>query len=459
VRIGTLAFAGSDSTLGLDVVCGAIGERFPSATVAKADADNVRSFDYLLVSLYWWRDAYALIRFLSTVGIDPRKREPVIIIGGMAALTPRPLAGYFHYCVIGDGEEVICSLLESLENGEHNPEIPGLWRDGPCTMAVAKSIPAKPYVDLRTNKTTRIEIARGCRGACAFCELAYIKPYREQSYEVIRHLVMTSPTKTIALFAPDRSSHSKIGKIDAMVERCGKNNSGSDARLDTLPKVERISRVRFGVEGFSAKTRKKLHKVPSRKALVDGLVDVATRLKTPKGPPHTSATMYLIGDLPGEGRREIAEMWDTLGEFDAKLAGKFTLFVSVSSFAPSPFTPMQRCGIDPWTDANDWFEQTRPRFDKLVIATRGKVISAPQRLAQMLTIRGDERARLAMHWLATKGWGLLKSTKTADAKIIMAVCEKAGFPPNRLFEQIDVGDGLPWSNIEPVRVAREWAHD
>jgi len=448
MNIATLCFAGSENTLGLSVLCDAIREEWPEANIQRASFNAAKEADYLLVSLYWWRDVFAFVRFLSDAGIDPRKRKPVIILGGMSGVNPRPLTGYFHVAVLGDGEAAIVPILKALEEKEDPYGLPGVWDPTrPVMPAFAPLIPAKQYVDLRTNKTTRIEIARGCRSRCQFCQLAYMKPYREQCHDVVRKLILTSPTKTIALFAPDRSSHSEIVKIDETLRKAGKANTGSDTRLEFLRKLKVADKVRFGIEGFSEKTRKKLKKIPTNKMLIEDFEYIAKDLRTTKGKPITSCTAYLIADLMGEGEEEIFEFWGAMQEIDKRLQQKFTLFLSVSSFAPSPFTPLETASIHPYMEFGKLFEKTRPRFEHIVIAKRGGLIAAPQRLAQMLTIRGDEKARLVVYWLATKAFGLLKSTDPSDGSTILQACKQAGMRPEFLFEDIS-GETLPWAHVK-----------
>jgi hypothetical protein len=165
------------------------------------------------------------------------------------------------------------------------------------------------------------------------------------------------------------------------------------------------------------------------------------------------ATAYFIADMMGEGQKEIDEMWETLRRVDVGLRQKFTLFLSVSSFAPSPFTPLERAEIHPWMDFAAMYERNRPRYDKLVIAKRGGLIAAPQRIAQMLVTRGKENSRLAVHWLATKGWPLLRSTNNADAATVVAVLKKAGVEAVSLYGEFASGDALPWHNIQHPLVA------
>jgi hypothetical protein len=187
--------------------------------------------------------------------------------------------------------------------------------------------------------------------------------------------------------------------------------------------------------------------VSTNKRLVENFLYMANDMKTKNGKRISSATCYMIGDLPGEGATEIQEFWDTLGEIDVGLAEKFTLFLSTSSFCPSPFTPMANEGINPVTDFNAVMARTRPRYDKLVIATRGAVIAAPQRMLQLLTVRGDERAARVVFWVATKANALLKSTDNAHGAVVEKACSKAGIDIAALCGNVQPGMAMPWDTI------------
>lgn len=450
MKIALLAFAGSEATMGLTLVSDTIAEEIPDAEVRWADEPAVaKEADYLLVSLYWWRDSFEFVRYLATYGIDPRQRRPTIIIGGMVATSPAHLTGYYHHAVVGDGEAVIVGLLRRLEAGEPTDGMDGVWSPDGCRHADMPILRAVTHVDVRTNKTARIELARGCKQMCDFCQLAWEKPYRELPFEQVQHLIRRSPTKNIALFAPDVFSHTRAFDIMDACMKCGKNNTGSDVRLDELDKVKKIARVRFGIEGFSERTRKRFRKVRTNADLERLFVHMATGdITTLRGSPITTATAYLIADLPGEGREDVEEFWGVLAAIDRRLQRKFTLYLSVSSFAPSPHTPMWGCGISLHSPFKEWFDSTRPRYKNIVIATRGGLRSPASRMCQMLTVRGDERVARAVFWLATKAHGILESRAQDDAKLIARVIHSAGFDPNDLTREYGEDDRQPWMPIQ-----------
>lgn len=444
-RVGLLAYSSAASTMGLEIVADSIRDKYPDWDIQTVDETTAKDADYLLVSLYWWKDVYEHVGFLNRIGLDPRKRKPVIILGGMACTNPRPLDGYFHYAVIGDGEDVIGPLIDALENDSDPHIIPGVWNSEKCEAAVSAHLPAKFYTEIRTTKVTRIEIARGCRMRCGFCQLAAMKPYRENSYEIIKQLVMLAPTKTIALFAPDRASHSRFSDIEDMLGKYGKRNSGSDIRLTSIKKWKVANTVRFGVEAFTADGRRSLGKPMSDDNLIRHLRYISEGLHTVKGKPISSATCYMIGDLPHDGSPK--DFFDVLHEWDKTLNRQFTLFLSVSSFTPSPFTPMERAPLQPYSGFNKKFMALRPHYKNIVIASRGAVIGPGPRLSQMLTIRGDERCRRALFHLATKERKLTRNTGKEAGKRVEAIIKASGYDPTRLYAEWPATDPMPWSHI------------
>jgi len=460
MKIATLAFATSTQTLGLHVVTNSIRRQLPNAKIVGANHQTIHEADYLLVSLYWWRDFFEYAWWLHQLGLDTRKEKPVIIIGGLAAQNPRPLTGMFDYAVIGDGEACIVPLLEALESDADPYAVPGVWHPTePCEMAYEPEIPNDLYVENRKSEITRIEIARGCQSACPFCQLAFTKPYREMPLEDISRLLKESPTRTISAFAPNRCAHSQIHEIDALIAEAGLHNMGSDTRLDQIKEFKQLDCVRFGLEGFAEKTRKLFGKVTTDEKLIDGLLYLSNHLLNLRGKPMRSVTMYMIGDLPGEGRPEIEEFWRTMQRLDEKLERKLTIFLSTSSFIPAPFTPMERCATHPYTDFNAIFQETRPRLQNVVIATRGAVAPAPARIAQLLTVRGTEETQLAVMWIATKGQTYFKGSG-ADAvrcgRIIEKAINQTGFDAADLYRDLPDDYELPWWNQKRARKGYRW---
>ena len=444
MKIVSLVFGGGVSTLGMDVVAQQITERGNHVFHFDGRVSTVKDADVLLVSLYWFLNIFEYMAFLKKYGIDPKKKKPVIVIGGISAVNTDLLEGLFHYCILGDGEVVINDLLDAVGNG-CEPNIPGVVKSGdtsPNEFVHSSVIPAFGYVEDRGNNTTRIEIARGCRYRCPFCQLGHSKPYREQPVEVVSHLLSSSKTKSVALFAPDRSGYSQIRALEDACKKLGKHNTAEDLRLDSLSKVKHVSKLKFGVEGFTEKTRKAFRKVASNQKLIDGMRHIFTEMKKPNGKRHTTATMYMIGDLPGETPERAAEFWDVLAECDKYCKPPFTLFLTLNSFSPKAYTPLERRGIHPFNDWNT-FWSNRPRFKNITIAGRGGMLGPSNRIAHLITARGDQRLTKLAFWLATDGSKVFKDNSEQAGKHLCKLIKSQGVDHESIWGELDESCVLP----------------
>jgi len=101
----------------------------------------------------------------------------VTMCGGSHA-TGRPLEvlkSGFDYCCVGEGEEVLRRLVVNLQSYGKVGEVPGLLRlrDGKLdgsSRSPCVEIDSLPALPLRRKFPTYIEIGRGCRWACAYCQ-------------------------------------------------------------------------------------------------------------------------------------------------------------------------------------------------------------------------------------------------------------------------------------------------
>jgi len=449
--IGTLVFGGGVSTLGMDVIIGALEDAGLDETaeierLRPQDISRVKAVDVLLVSLYWWDNIFDMIQYFVKNGINPKAGKPHIIVGGANAINPQIMDGYFHTAVLGDGEMVIGDLIKSVLGGELKPDLPGVIHAGDFDthkeLLTNPIIPARPYVELRGNQTSRIEIARGCRFRCPFCQLSAIKPYREQPFAIVKHLISQTPTKGIGMFAPDRTGHSEYREIEECVRRAGKHNSAEDARLDNLLKQKIVTKVKFGIEAFSAAKRKEFKKIPTNEMLIEGFRHIFDVLRTPKGRPMTTANAYVIADLPGEGQKELDEFWGVLREVDKYCPRKFTLFLVCNSFAPKPFTVMEKCAINPYTDFNKrWLAS--PVLQNMTIAQRGGCLGPSMRYAQQMTYRGDVRLSRVVFYLATEGRKILRTNSVEAGRAVEKLVRMVGVDPEFLVGQLSESDRLP----------------
>ena len=133
------------------------------------------------------------------------ERFPLIIAGGPTAFNPEPMADFFDAMVIGDGEEIILEICDQVIAWK---EVRGKKEDLLKSLSQIEGIyvpslrtrnqrirkrfvsdlnqssfpicPIVPYMKV-VHDRLNLEIARGCKRGCRFCEAGFIyRPYRER---------------------------------------------------------------------------------------------------------------------------------------------------------------------------------------------------------------------------------------------------------------------------------------
>jgi hypothetical protein len=448
MKIGLYNFGGGEQTLGLSIIYSKLKDAQKDVVFINPQNDfNPRDYDILCFSLFWWENKYDYIRFLKNYGINPDKRKPMLVLGGMEMLNPVPMQNFFHYAVMGDGENIIVPLVEAIENNAE-PTVDGVFVPGAgktINIQQAKMEP-KQYIDLRVSKQTRIEIARGCKNACLFCLLRWIKPYQEINGEALRYLIQTATTKNVALFCADRGSHSDHDNIQVWCKKYGKRNTGTDLRIDSTYKYNIIDALRFGIESFSERNRKAIGKNYTNENLLEYFKHIFYDVKTSKGKPLTTATMYVILGLPGETGDDIDEFCELLQNIDKILKYKFTLFLTFNTFSPYFFTPLQWAPVDIFTDWNKVFASKYKRLGNIVTAKRGGFRSPASQLKHLLTLRGDDRAYRAIYHIATTPG--IDNAMNKNVNIMRNILKKCNIDMEELYGEIPAEKNMPYDFIK-----------
>lgn len=245
---------------------------------------QIRDFDIIGLSLYFIGSYFNVVPFLIKSGINPIARErgeedPLIIAGGGSCSTnPLPVSDFIDVFVIGDGETPVKNIIDCMEENkgvgkmellhklkEKNRSlyIPLLAKNGESVYYnieedISGSIlDASDYVSKPRNKT--IELIRGCRYKCNFCNLGNIRrKVAEMPVESVVKAIKSYPTGTsIYPFAPDESSYRKYDEIYKNIG--DRKLYRYNQRFNTYKKNKRHSlndyRVSFGLDGISQRIR------------------------------------------------------------------------------------------------------------------------------------------------------------------------------------------------------------
>ncbi len=314
------------------------------------------------------------IPFLSK---DRDERFPLIIAGGPSTFNPAPIADFFDALVIGDGEEValeICDIaLQSKEAGAKKEDflkslsrlegvyVPSLHTQGKkvrkrtvsdLNQAFFPSCPIVPYMKV-VHDRLNIEIARGCKRGCRFCEAGFIhRPYRERSPKLIHETLNASLKRTgyeeLSLLSLSAGDYSSIGPLlSDLMDRYEMKKvavSFPSLRIESVvgrlaEEVKRVRRTGFTIapEAGTERLRKVINKELDEGVLLQGLSDLFS-----KG--WKNIKLYFMMGLPTEKEEDLRGIFDLTKKI-ASVGERHKIHpnisVSVSTFVPKPHTPFQ----------------------------------------------------------------------------------------------------------------------
>ena len=308
---------------------------------------------------------------------DRDERFPFIIAGGPLTFNPAPVADFFDAMVIGDGEEVvleICDLALRWKEARAKKEdflkslsqlegiyVPSLHTEGQkirkrvvsdINQTPFPTCPIVPYMKVIHDRLS-IEIARGCKRGCRFCEAGFIhRPYRERSPEVIHGILNASLKQTgyeeLSLLSLSAVDYSSIGPLlsDLMDRYESKKVAVSfpSLRIESVvghlaEEVKRVRKTGFTIapEAGSERLRRVINKELDENVLFQGVSDLFS-----KG--WKNIKLYFMIGLPTEKEEDLRGILD-LSRKIASLGTKQKIHpninVSVSTFVPKPHTPFQ----------------------------------------------------------------------------------------------------------------------
>ena len=370
--------------------------------------EPIKDLDFLGITLQYEMCYTNILQILDLGQIplyakDRTEDHPIVMGGGPCAYNPEPIADFFDFFYIGEGEtqyDAILDLYKEMraKNATRTEilheiaKVPGMYvpslyevtykEDGtiasfePTASDIPRVIekqvvtdlstaiyPEKPVVPFIKSTQDRVvlEIQRGCIRGCRFCQAGMIyRPNREKDIHRLKELaykmLMSTGHEEISLSSLSSSDYTDLQELVTFLidefQGKGVNISLPSLRidafsLDVMSKVQDIkkSSLTFAPEGGSQRIRNVINKGLTKEIILSGAGQAF------EGGWNKVKLYFMLG-LPTENEEDMKAIPELANDIAAlyyetvpkdKRNGKCQITISTSFFVPKPFTPFQWC--------------------------------------------------------------------------------------------------------------------
>jgi radical SAM family uncharacterized protein len=430
-----------------------------------------------------------LITMLKLGGIPVRRSErkesdPLIMAGGPCAFNPEPIADFFDFFVIGEGEEVLVDIINVLRPTSHvlRPtshvlrstklealsKIPGVYVPGLSKTVTKRYVkdfdavtyPLKPIVPFieAVHDRAVIEIMRGCKWGCKFCQAGWTsRPVREKKLATLLEqadaVLKNTGYEELSLVSLSSSDYSQIEELAKTLakkyEKEKINLSLPSMRTNSfsIKLAKEISRVRsnsitLAPEAGTQRLRDVIGKNMSEENIIEGV-------KSAFAEGIEAIKLYFMIGLPTETDADLLAICDLaqkLYEIGKSYTKRVRITVNLSTFVPKPHTPLQ------W-ERQITIEETLAKQKLIKLNTKNKSIELRWHQAEASFLEGlFSRGNRRLSAVIEKAWELGCRFDAWSEHLKFDLWQKAfaecGIDPNDYLKTRDKNQPLPWEYVK-----------
>ena len=458
------------------------------------DQKELRDFDVIGFSLQYEMSFVDVLNILELgkVLLWTKERgdtDPIVIAGGPCAFNPEPMADFIDAFVIGEAEEAVIEIvniirelkiesrtqrsrilkelskikgvyvpLSPLSRGRLNVSSPmGRGKgEGGIQKRIIKDIdnsyfPTKlvvPYIQIVHDRVS-IEIMRGCRYSCRFCQARKIfYPLRIRSVkrilEIAEDAIEMTGYEEISLLSLSTGDYpymeELVRKLDERFKNRGIKISLPSMRVRNLDDtyaghIVKRRGLTFAPEAGSERLRGHLNKrIENRDIIEHANIALKSGWKKIK--------LYFMIGLPGEKYEDL----DAIIELASQIK---SVHLSISPFIPKPHSEFEREGQDDLGGLKEkqeylkaksrekrWGKNFKMNFHDLEMSKVEAVLS-----------RGDRALGQVIYKVWQKGSRLQAWRKNFSYDLWKECFEECGAYPESYLKKREKGESLPWRFI------------
>jgi len=476
----------------------------------------VSAFDMIAFTLGYEMSYTNVLNMLDLAGIplyakDRNGLQGIVFAGGVCTVNPEPLADFFDFFVVGEGEEIIVEIVSLYDLAKTEQwtkekflkqvsEISGVYvpsfylhtynSDGKLskivpnesvsdrvTKRIVKDLDKAYYpVDTMVPSTeivhdrTNLEVFRGCIRGCRFCQAGFCyRPVRPRNadtlykqaveslefsgnHEITLSSLSTSDYKQLEPLANDLLDYCESRKINLSLPSLRADNFSKELML----KVQRVrkSGLTFAPEAGTQRLRDAINKNVTEE-------EILTTCATAFSGGWNNVKLYFMLGLPTETDEDVIGIADLVGkiihtwrEHATNKKRGLSINLATAFFVPKPFTPFQ------W-EAQITPEEYMRRVHLLKDNLRSKAVDyryhgSDLSFLEAVLARGDRRLGQVLAEAVRNGARLDSWDEYFDNEIWMQAFKTCGIDPTfyaqRAYEKDET---LPWQTID-VGVSKEF---